>query len=327
MVAPVQADRQVVELLRHPMRIRIIQAAQQPVTAADLADRLNVPVTRLYHHLDRLSEAGLVGVVGERKEKAAVSKLLQARVADVSYVGDHEILEAAMADALADARAAAPGKRLVGRTTTPIPAVALRLVIAAVEQVVASLHAATVPDGELVSFSYVVAPLRKPADPAGAHDYRLRPGNGDDVPVYKRILQEAVSWRPGVQFPATVVEHPELARFHRGWGRPGDLAVLASAGDEIVGGAFCRLFTEADHGDGFVDEQTPEVAIAVWPEHRGRGLGSRLLAALADAAGESGLACLSLSVERENPAVRLYRRSGYEIVAEPGNDYLMVRRL
>lgn len=333
MAAPVRIDRQAMELLRNPTRLRILQAAQRPVTVADLADRLSVPVTRLYHHLDRLTEAGLVGVVGERKDKAAVSKLLQARVADCTVAGEDralaEMLEDAMADALADARAAAPGQRLVGRTATPIPAEALGRVIAAVEQIVADMHAATDPDGELVSFSYVVAPLRKPAEvtSAGVDSYLLRPGTDRDLRVYQRILREAVSWRPGFQLPAEMVDHPELARFHRGWGRPGDLAVVACASEEVVGGAFCRLFTESDHGEGFVDEQTPELAVALWPEHRGRGLGGRLLAALADAARDAGFARLSLSVERENPAARLYLRSGYEIVAEPGKDYLMVATL
>jgi GNAT superfamily N-acetyltransferase len=323
MVAPAKTDRQVVELLRNPTRLRILQAAQQPVTAAELAGRLDMPVTRLYHHLDRLTEAGLVGVVGERKEKAAVSKLLQARTVDFKLTGDEEMVEAAIVDAIADARAAGPGRRLAGRTITPIPAAALGQVIAAVERVVADLDAATDPDGELVSFAYVVAPVRG----AAPGDFRLRPGTARDLPVYKRILREAVSWRPGMRLPPEVVDHPDLARFHRNWGRPGDLAVVASAGDAVAGGAFCRLFTDADHSSGFVDEQTPEIAIAVWEEHRGRGLGGRLLAALADAARSAGIVRLSLSVERENPAVRLYLRSGYEIVAEPGNDYLMVTTL
>jgi GNAT superfamily N-acetyltransferase/DNA-binding transcriptional ArsR family regulator len=323
MVAPVETDRQVVEVLRHPTRMRILQAAREPVTATEIADRLGVPVTRLYHHLDRLTEAGLIGVVGERKEKAAVSRLLKARTVDFRLSGDEEMVEAALVDAVADARAAGSGRRLAGRIVTPVPAEALGQVIAAVERVVADLDAATDPGGELVSFAYVVAPVRG-AVPGG---YRLGPGTDRDLPVYKRILREAVSWRPGMRLPLEIVDHPELARFHRGWGRPGDLAVVARAGETVVGGAFCRLFTEADHGDGFVDEQTPEIAIAVWEEHRGCGLGGRLLAALADAARRAGFARLSLSVERDNPAVRLYLRSGYEVVAEAGKDYLMVATL
>jgi len=156
--------------------------------------------------------------------------------------------------------------------------------------------------------------------------YLIRPGSPADLPVYRRILYEAVGWNPDRVLPpmADALRHPELARYHQGWGRPGDIAVVASLDGEPVGGAFCRLFTEEDHGEGYVDEETPEIAIAVWPEHRGRGLGGRLLAALADAARAAGMTRLSLSVERPNPAARLYLRSGYAIVTENESDYVMV---
>jgi GNAT superfamily N-acetyltransferase len=156
--------------------------------------------------------------------------------------------------------------------------------------------------------------------------YEIRPGTPADLPVYQRILYEAVAWNPDRQLPPMerTLRHPELARYHEGWGRPGDIAVVATLDSEPVGGALCRLFTQDDHGEGFVDEETPEIAVAVWPEHRGRGLGGRLLAAIAGATRAVGIARLSLSVEQQNPAARLYLRSGYTIVSEDGDDYVMV---
>jgi GNAT superfamily N-acetyltransferase len=103
--------------------------------------------------------------------------------------------------------------------------------------------------------------------------------------------------------------------------------VVAEVAGEPVGGAFARLFTAEDHGSGSVDRGTPEVAIAVWPEHRGRGIGGRLLAELAERARASGITRLSLAVERANPAARLYLRCGYRVVAVPGEDYLMLTEL
>jgi GNAT superfamily N-acetyltransferase len=76
---------------------------------------------------------------------------------------------------------------------------------------------------------------------------------------------------------------------------------MASAGDAVVGVAYCRLFTEADHGHGYVDDQTPEVAVAVRDGWRGRGLGTRLLQDLAVAAREQGFArltCVSTPITR-----------------------------
>jgi hypothetical protein len=79
-------------------------------------------------------------------------------------------------------------------------------------------------------------------------------------------LFEAVSWNPERRLPPfeVTIEHPELARYHRDWGRPGDIGVIATHGEDVVGVALCRLFTDDDHGHGYVDAETPELAVR-WP--------------------------------------------------------------
>ncbi len=81
-----------------------------------------------------------------------------------------------------------------------------------------------------------------------------------------------------------------------------------------VGAAWLRLLPEQDPGYGFVDEQTPELSIGVAPSHRGRGIGSLLLEALIEAAREQRYHALSLSVEPDNPARRLYERHGFRVI-------------
>ena len=145
----------------------------------------------------------------------------------------------------------------------------------------------------------------------------LRPADANDLEHVKWALLTALAWDPDRPLPPAdvVFDHPEVIRYHRDWGRPGDLGVVASDGDDVVGVAYCRLFTANDHGHGYVDERTPEVAIAVRDGWRGAGLGERLLAALAEAARAAGFAHLSLSVDNENPARRLYERVGYRVLA------------
>lgn len=58
------------------------------------------------------------------------------------------------------------------------------------------------------------------------------------------------------------LEHDEAARYHRDWGRPGDLGIVAAADGGVVGVAYSRLFTHDDHGHGYLDDETPEVAVA-----------------------------------------------------------------
>lgn len=122
-----------------------------------------------------------------------------------------------------------------------------------------------------------------------------------------------MAWNPKRELPPREVtlEHPEAVRYHRDWGRRGDVGVIASAGEEIVGVAYCRLFTTEDHGHGYVDDETPELAVGVRVGWRGSGVGTRLLEELAAASREEGYRRLSLSVDTDNPARRLYERLGY----------------
>lgn len=57
--------------------------------------------------------------------------------------------------------------------------------------------------------------------------------------------------------------------------------------------------------------------IALVEDHRGRGIGSSLLRAIIDIARDRAVA-LTLHVEPENPAQRLYRRIGFRLIERRG---------
>jgi len=68
----------------------------------------------------------------------------------------------------------------------------------------------------------------------------------------------------------------------------------------------------------------PEVAVAVVPDARGKGIGAALLAELAQVAADRDVGSLSLSVELSNPARELYARCGYREVARASQAVTMV---
>ncbi len=141
----------------------------------------------------------------------------------------------------------------------------------------------------------------------------VRDLRGDELDFLREMLVAALAWRPGVELPPVelVLAHPQVVVFHEGWGRAGDTALVAENGGKRVGLVWLRFFTEEAHGEGFVDETTPELAIAVVEGHRGQGVGTRLMETIHERARQDGVARISLSVEAENPAKRLYERLGY----------------
>jgi GNAT superfamily N-acetyltransferase len=128
------------------------------------------------------------------------------------------------------------------------------------------------------------------------------------------MLKHAYHWR--------LNEDPDLpvARYVNNWGRPGDAGLIAwEAGP--VGAAWYRLFPADAPGFGFVDEQTPELTIAVVPSRRGGGVGAELLQALLDHARAEGHAAVSLSAEKDS--TRFYERFGFDAVKDTGTTVTM----
>jgi ribosomal protein S18 acetylase RimI-like enzyme len=152
----------------------------------------------------------------------------------------------------------------------------------------------------------------------------VRRAAAGDRPLLERMLAAAADWRPGTAVRAAdeILAVAALARYVAGWPRLGDVGFVAEDG-VAIGAAWWRLFTRADAGYGFVDEDVPELSIGVAPGWRRRGVGTRLLRALIAEARRSGLRGLSLSVELDNPAVGLYERLGFSTVGVNGGALTM----
>ncbi len=314
------------DLLRDGTRVRILDAATEGATAAELAAAVGIPVTRVYHHIDKLVAVGLLEVVRTEKRDAAVAAVYRATRGVLTRRGDRKDIEYTLSDALRDlVDSPADSIRVAGRTVTRMTRGQARDLTEQIAALADEIRERDEPDeGDLVGLTYVVAPIVRPRGPV----VTMRVAEASDIEFVQRIVYEALLWNPDASIPPIeqIVDHPEFARYHRDWGRPGDAGVLAMVDNQVVGGAFYRLFTEDDHGHGYVDPDTPEIAIAIWGVPRGRGVGSALLDALHEMAGESGFMQLSLSVDKPNPAGRLYRRHGYIVHSAGDGSFVMTRK-
>jgi len=157
----------------------------------------------------------------------------------------------------------------------------------------------------------------------------IREGTVRDLPFIEEMLYEAFFWSGGAQRP-TLVEmrnRPEFYCLLAGWGRSGDVALLAYTAGEAAGAGWFRLWTPALHSYGFVDAQTPELGLAVARPFRGQGVGRQLLRSLIECASRHAYPSLSLSVAPDNPARGLYESEGFRKIGEVGTSWTMLREL
>jgi ribosomal protein S18 acetylase RimI-like enzyme len=153
---------------------------------------------------------------------------------------------------------------------------------------------------------------------------RIHPISDDDLPFLAEMTLLAV-FPPG-PLPQGAAEMPRVTRWTAEWGRNGDGGVIALHDGVRLGAAWCRIQAGVVVRDGR-GNAVPEVAIAVLPEQRSRGIGTSLLAALEREASSRGYAGLCLSVDASNPALRLYERAGFELVRRDGDRLTMAKRL
>ena len=142
-------------------------------------------------------------------------------------------------------------------------------------------------------------------------DLQLVPLSASDEPFLWEMLYQALYVPPGKPaFPREILKDPDIACYVQGWGRPGDWGLLALQGETPVGAIWLRQWSGVEKGYGFVSPDIPELSIALLPEFRNRGLGTRMLETVISMAKEQ-VPGLSLSVVEDSPARGLYERLGF----------------
>ncbi|MCL1791506.1 MAG: GNAT family N-acetyltransferase [Peptococcaceae bacterium] len=151
-----------------------------------------------------------------------------------------------------------------------------------------------------------------------------------DYVCLPEFLYQAIYIPAGAKLPPrSVINDPMVFIYIKDFGtQPGDLGVVAEQNGQIIGAAWTRIIPAYGH----IDQETPELAISIFPEFRGYGIGTKLMKKLFAALRKKGYQQTSLSVQKDNPAARFYQRLGYEMSGERldhagHEDYLMIKYL
>ncbi|GIM51262.1 N-acetyltransferase [Capnocytophaga cynodegmi] len=150
----------------------------------------------------------------------------------------------------------------------------------------------------------------------------IRPMNPSEYSLLQDFLYEAIFLPEGVTpLPRDIVFHPELRIYFADFGsQKGDVAVVATASERIIGAAWARIINDYGH----IDDQTPSLSISLYSEYRSQGIGTKLFQKLLDQLAEEGYEKASLSVQKANYAAKMYLKMGFYVVKENDEDYVMV---
>ncbi len=153
----------------------------------------------------------------------------------------------------------------------------------------------------------------------------IRPIQEDETPVLSQFLYEAIFIPEGVAAPPqSIIENEDLQVYVRNFGHePDDRCLVAECDGRIVGAVWTRIM----HDYGHISDDTPSLAISLYKEYRNKGIGTELLKRMIALLQNDGYPQVSLSVQKANYAVRMYRKVGFEVLQETDDELIMVHRL
>ena len=140
-------------------------------------------------------------------------------------------------------------------------------------------------------------------------EYKIRQMNNTEYLLLNDFLYEAIYVPSGIEPPPkTVIYFPELQVYVADFGKKEhDIALVAEVNQKIIGAVWVRIMNDYGH----IDNTTPSLAMSVFKEYRGLGVGTALLEELIAILKSKGYARISLSVQKDNYAEKMYQKVGF----------------
>lgn len=153
----------------------------------------------------------------------------------------------------------------------------------------------------------------------------IREMTAGEYPLLEDFLYEAIFIPEGAEKPPrNIIQNEALQVYIRDFGkRKDDHCLVADCGGKVVGACWARIMNDYGH----IDDETPSFAISLFEEYRGQGIGTDLMRAMLELLKANGYKRASLAVQKENYAVKMYKKIGFEVVAENEQEYIMIHVL
>lgn len=153
-------------------------------------------------------------------------------------------------------------------------------------------------------------------------DYKIRKIRKNEYDVLNDFLYEAIYIPEGVEKPSKdIINKDELQVYVKEFGQiEGDNCLVVEVDNKIVGACWTRIMNDYGH----IDNNTPSFAISLYEEYRGYGLGTKLIQVMLKLLKEKGYDKVSLAVQKDNYAVKMYKNVGFEIIDENEEEYIMI---
>ena len=156
-------------------------------------------------------------------------------------------------------------------------------------------------------------------------DVTIRKIQKQEYPLLDNFLYEAIFVPEDIEPPPkTIITAPELQVYIEHFGESkDDLGLVVEVDCKVVGAVWVRIMNDYGH----IDDKTPSLAISLYKEYRGFGIGTVMMNEILALLKAHEYKQVSLSVQKANYAAKMYLKIGFEIVRENEEEYIMVNYL
>ena len=156
-------------------------------------------------------------------------------------------------------------------------------------------------------------------------DYNIRKIEEKEYILLEDFIYEAIFIPEGVSPPPkSIINQPDLQVYIKDFGKEkDDICFVAETDNKVVGAVWVRDMNDYGH----IEDGVPSFAISLYKPYRNFGIGTELMTTMISELRQRGYKKASLAVQKENYAVKMYRKVGFEVIRETEEEFIMVCNL